>query len=484
MTSSKLIFFLRQLDEKEMKSLKKFIHSPYFNTKKKLRDFFDYLYLLYPEFPQQQLDKKWVWQKLSPGKEINVKKMTDLMSEMTILVQKFLTMEAIQNDEKLFRSVTILAFREKNIVNFFVDEISKVEQIIDSKKELTSTNQLLRYLLKKENYYHPLTSKNPPAGELLEVANKHLEHFFLSSKLKLVLEMKNRNRVFSESLNVSLDSLNEVYDLENHVDPLVKTYYNIILFHERGDLSLLPMINSLLMKYMSSFFKEDKIIILHSLINQISYVYHSGVPILVHELLKYFKQGLNEQIFISANKMKHTTFLNITVTGAAAADFQFLDTFIETYQSFILEKVRSDTIALSEIYRTFHKKQFEQTVEMISQLNYTKLPEFEYRMRNLEIRCYFEMHLHDISYQELLTSRLQSFTKYLSRNETLSKNRTKSYQNFSRITKKIMRAIKNNKLTDRKIYLLKKELQECNPIVSYNWLLAKIEGDHPKMPPS
>ena len=66
----------------------------------------------------------------------------------------------------------------------------------------------------------------------------------------------------------------------------------------------------------------------------------------------------------------------------------------------------------------------------------------------------------------------------MSRNNMLSQNRITSYRNFTRITKKIIRSIKNKKLnTDRQQKLLK-EIKGFSKIVSFNWLSEKIEGEY------
>ncbi len=237
MHSSKLIMILQHFDPAKFKELGKFVKSPYFNTKKKFIELYSYLSKVHPKLHknQPQIAKEIVWKKLFPQKKFSAKKMTDLMSDMVILVQNFMAVHAFCQEKKLVNVATVLAFKQNKLFDFFETEVKKTEAFLIDDKQSLPFDQLLLFWLKKERYYHPLNSKAPPAGDLLLEANNYLDNFFLIYKLRLVLETQLRSRVYAKEEVLQVGQLNKTFQIDKHENKLVKTYYNLILLQQGND---------------------------------------------------------------------------------------------------------------------------------------------------------------------------------------------------------------------------------------------------------
>ena len=85
-----LIIVLRTITPDELKSLKTFLSSPYFNSLSKINELFEILKKFYPEFNSDSLTSEFLFKKLYPGKIYNYSTITNLISKMQKLIEEFL----------------------------------------------------------------------------------------------------------------------------------------------------------------------------------------------------------------------------------------------------------------------------------------------------------------------------------------------------------------------------------------------------------
>ena len=475
MRNSKLIQVICSLEEKEFKELGRFMKSPYLNTQKKLINLYDSISKFQPGFTSKQMNKEIIWKRIYPGKEFNLKKMTDLMSEMNLVIKKFIGLNLLNKNTIANDYLALLAFKEKRLLKLFKEQTQKIANNLN-KIEVKSTDDFLwLFLLEKEYYYNSLTSKAPPAGDLLITSHDYLEKYYLLQKLKLTLESNLRARIFLEKKLLPIEGLDHKLIAVNLEEPLINIYYSLIQIQGKNDSELSRQLQDKVNQYLPYLSKEDKIIIIHALINHISQLYHSGQPKLVFDLLKLFQLGLDEELFLTHDKnIRHTTFLNISITAATAKDFKFFDSFISDYNKLLSEAVRNDTVNLSNAYSFFHKGDYNLSMHHLLRLGHSTLPEFKFRQRNLEIRCVYEIAQKDRTFLNSLSSKITAFEKYLTRDEVLAETRTKGYLNFIRITKKLIPYLEEKKLEKNKKDALIDELKSYKKIVSFNWLEEKI----------
>lgn len=95
MQKSNLIKILLKLNSSEFKSFGKFVNSPYFNTNKKLSEFYEELKKYYPAFDDLNLTKENIFRKLYGQDKVVMGTMYFLISEMEALLEKFLSIERI-----------------------------------------------------------------------------------------------------------------------------------------------------------------------------------------------------------------------------------------------------------------------------------------------------------------------------------------------------------------------------------------------------
>ena len=90
MNNSKFVLLLKTLSPGELKQFRDFVHSPFFNKEKVLKNLADYLKICHPEYDKKHMEKEKVFEFLYPGKKYNDALMRNIISNMLRLANEFL----------------------------------------------------------------------------------------------------------------------------------------------------------------------------------------------------------------------------------------------------------------------------------------------------------------------------------------------------------------------------------------------------------
>ena len=474
MESSKLIRLLKSLKRNELKPLKRFLSSPYFNSRQRLLDLYLILTKYHPDYKNKLLQKERVWKSLYPDKKFQAKKMTDLMSELAVLVQQFMVVEELNSNKKMMDHAMSNSFFQRGLADFYNKLVDGCEKEIAETGICSPDDLLLSYFLNDGAYYHSQNPKTPPAGFKLKKASDSLNQFYLLSKLKIELELQNRAKIFSDKEDINFKAIPVSVSQQFQDNPLIKIYTGIIALEQNPD--TYAAVKAYIFEQFPILSKSQKGRFLQFLINHISFKYHRGDSDLTLELLDLYKKGLAESLFTESGEIRHTSFLNIAVLASISKDFKFCQKFIAKYAPIINETFRKETQLLAAANNLFYMGEHEKSIEKLSDLNHSKLPEFTLRIKNLEIKSFFELGLKDASYWKVFNSKLDAYTKFLSRNNyAVEGNRLLAYKNFVHITKKISILKQKSIWTEKNKKEMLNMITSTDQIISIPWLKKIIE---------
>ena len=134
MLNTALFKILRTLDKDEIKRFEDFISSPYYNKKKKSAQLFKIIRksLPAPKSPVTESNKKrlgfdHIWKALYPGKKYNYGIMKNLIYDLKILAEKFLSAEKFISDGFQSDFYLLEQYRERALPALFVQKHKKTE---------------------------------------------------------------------------------------------------------------------------------------------------------------------------------------------------------------------------------------------------------------------------------------------------------------------------------------------------------------------
>ena len=107
------IELLKTLNQEELKKLKDYISSPYFNKSETLVKLYEIILKQAPDFNSRQLQKEKLYNKLYPGKKYNEQTIRSRMVELTALIKGYLTLTGIEKDEFILKKTLIKEYRSR-----------------------------------------------------------------------------------------------------------------------------------------------------------------------------------------------------------------------------------------------------------------------------------------------------------------------------------------------------------------------------------
>ena len=103
------------LSPDEFKRFSRLVNSPFFNTNPTQVELYKLLKKEYPDFDSPKLSKEKVFQKLYPGRTFHYHRMSNIMSEMTRLVEEFLTQVEMERGVFKKRKMLVKALGYRNM---------------------------------------------------------------------------------------------------------------------------------------------------------------------------------------------------------------------------------------------------------------------------------------------------------------------------------------------------------------------------------
>ena len=478
MINSHLIKTLKILREKDLKELDLFLKSPYHNTNSNASRLFNILKEEYPSFNNvKKLSKEKVFQKLF-GRSVpfNKNKLHIIMHHLNKLVKDFLGHEALKNNE-LHKKIFYLEYvAQSDIHHQLIEEIKTFIQEIKEKPILNENHHLLlcKLLLKLQS--QPNTNRYHAN---LEEPILHLYFHFLINWIRLYAEQLNKNKILKKETKL----LGQ--------DQILHVIENSKVIHSPSILSFLA-ISKLHLNKMDYFDVKDiifsnwgqleeelkKDLILH-LINVAIQKNRNGTHSFMAELWELYLVGLDEKLLITNNRISDIMFVNITSTAAGLFKLDWAESFKKKYNKYLEPSKRVNALQLASAYIYFFKAKHENApsyyidcINELSVMGRITMERFTLRAHCLRIRAAFEQYLASNLSSEKFDSALESFSRFLYRQDNLN------HEPYFRMIK-VLKQLKSL----NKVGLKKKDKKEDQKRINFefekglpfsNWFEEKI----------
>lgn len=469
-TKDKVVSLLSSLDKYQLNRLKKFLQSPYFNEKEDLLLFFNALNTV-SYSSSKQVIRLDIWKKVHGRIAYDEQKYRRLASDLTQLIYRFI---AIEWQEKQPFMAQIALMKEMNSVlmhKHFNTALRDVRKQLNKEGGQNANSFYSTYVTEFENHLHEETlSPKKITLESLKKADKNLDFFYITTKLKHYCDCLNYKNILSidgglELLPGMLTYIKEQNLLEI---PVVNIYYQIYCTLEKPDeekhfYDLLDLLDK-----NHTFFSRTEL--------RTMYVYatnycitkiNEGYPKFRRELYDlYFVLLGREIIFNNAGELNERHYKNIVALGISFKEHTVVEEFIKDYSMRLPKSKRENAMAFNLANVYFSKKDYDKAME---QLRYVSTKsDFFYTLgiKSLMLKIYFE--IDDFS---LFNSFWDSFNIYLRRHQLLSKSLKRQYLGFLKYIKKIYFA-SNYKKNELKTIL---EEMTSKGVYDQSWLVEKIK---------
>ncbi|MDZ4704835.1 MAG: hypothetical protein SH848_12945 [Saprospiraceae bacterium] len=491
MDGTKLMQQFKALSDQDLAAFRKYLA---INGHQQLQSLFEYL-LKHRTEPASVFEKKRVFEHLFSKEKAayNDVRLRNVMARLSQQIEAFLIETELAEDEGLKRQLLIRAYQKRNAYLQFRTEILARLRKLEQKKERSIEYFRECATLHHHLFFHPDTKGNfKPGEEQYQQLVRSFESWFALGMLSyqsdfLVREMVLNEKNPSQFIEIALSKINQLIEVRDN--PVADVLIHICKLPASGlvfeDIEKVYERYQRASPHMGTF---ERNVASKALISKINILVAATGDVRFFSLLFHlYKDGLQAGMYMEQGNMNVHVFTGIAITGATVGDFNWTETFIETNGPNIEEKERKDAVLLAQAYLNYNlgKKTIKNKAGSYFQKAMTALlniqhgqPDYELRVRSLQLRICYEYHLMIEKDDQLLTDFSKNFRQYLhSKDNRLAQSRMQAYQDFIHYTLKLARLrapnVKNplEKLEKTILAMQNKSSQ----MMMRHWLMEKAE---------
>jgi hypothetical protein len=460
MQTSNLHQLLQSFSSLELRELRKFLTSPFYNTRSDLVQLFDYL------VAQPSASKAQVWQQLLPGQPYDDQKLRLLMSYLHRLLEQYLTVKEITSNDLGNRLHLAIAYRKRGLSTAFERTRSTLEKAMNEQPLRDAHFYHAHYQLTWEQY-HTATAQNPAVELPLKELASSIDLFYLSSRLRMICFALAQQSVYqADNQDFMAAEVVALAESERWAsEPTVAVFLHCYRMlkspeaevHFQGFKQLLQQVNLL--------FKVDEIRELNTFaINYCIRRLNDGQGSYLQELLDLYKSGLGSGHLIVNGVLSRFTYHNIVGAGLRSGDLDWVNFFIHEYRNALERSYRESSFSFSLARLEFARRRYGAVLELLQKANYRD-PLLNLAAKTLLLKTWYELGEHD-----LLHAHLDAMRNYIHRKRVIGYHRT-NYLNIVRYSDKLLRLNLNNK---KEVEALKAELEKEEVLTEKEWLVGQV----------
>lgn len=468
---------LQLLNEKELKSFSKWLNSSWSNSIAKLAELFDILKSRHPDFTHPKLTKRYLYNRLYPGKTYHDKAYLNLMSELSLAVEDFLIHSHIENNKSLKEKIRLTVINERRATD------SRKEKMLDhhlktlNKKEVKHTSDYLQLV----NLYglhfrlnHPNKSPADKKDDLIAI-DKNLDYFYAISKARNLMEIGEREYLLSEKIENSI-SKELIFRLGKDI-PAVQFYKGYFKEGFETPKERFLYLKRIFLNHIDDISKVDQRIIYLILINLSARIKRSGNDEILEEALLLNKLAFQKDFILDNHQITSHSFANITTTACSRQDFDFAQTFLGQYIQYLPFSIQRDAIDWGTLIISY-KQGTKNVVELANKLNdHTRAHTvFSLRIRVLITQVLFDAyHRDENDMDEKFINYIDAFEKKLERESKYPEKQLIGLRAFNKHAKKLASFFRNKNYEMEELITVSLQISQEPIIHAKSWLIEKVE---------
>ncbi|MEO6694447.1 MAG: hypothetical protein ABIY50_08845 [Ignavibacteria bacterium] len=486
MLKSSLIEILKTFDKDELKRFEDFTLSPYFNKKTNITKIFRIINRYAPEFRDEHLQRKMLWEILFPGKDFNYGVMKNLIFDLQKLLTTFMGYEGIRKKDYLFRLSFLEELSEKNLDHQF-EKNAKIYSDMLGRQKINDTFFYEFTKLEGLKYNNYIIKIAQPISENQSLVNfeKFLfldflrQYFILNINISLYKQDFKKNIAESKTIEINIEALfNNVLKVHLAADDQ-EIYRNIILMYYYGykmtftsDPEYYFKLKNLPDKYYNMLDMVEQYNIYNLLTGFCVNMSLSGDSSFYQEEFELYKVILAKEAysFYKGGYMNRLTYYNIARAGIKLKEFEWTIDFLNEYKPSLPESLREQTYLFTYAFVEFGRKDYTKALELLSGLSHHEVRD-KPREKMLYLMLYYEL-----GYIEQLFTFVDSCRHFAKNDKLLSEQYNQKFLNFVNCLFNISKLKFDINMSgmDENISTLKQSVNQKD--VSFrHWLLEKID---------
>ena len=406
----------------------------------------------FPNFPENKLERKFVYKKIYSA-SFNNNKFNKLLTEAFKNFEQYVVEVLFPIEDILHRLKLLQFYYQRNLNRNYESLYKEVLNKISQLKESSYKNYLF-YCLEDIHLDFLLKKNNRNAN--YQVLYNHLDAFYLIEKLRIEnLSMIN----LVHQLN-SCEPTGDLYQIHKNLNEFLK--------HQDDEkfYKVLELAGSFLQYLERPAIKEILLILLDYAIKAVN----SGKLEFYHKCLEIF--NLQEEFHVlldNETTMPVSTYKNYITVALKIKQTAVAESFLIRYKDKLLPEFKEETYILNKANIEFEKGNHDFVLET---LNLYKFNDIFYKLnsKRLIIKALYECCEEDDTYFDALYNNLNAFKKFIYTEDSIPEIYIEANKNFFKITTQIEKALFDKEKSKK----LRMKVLNTPKLAEREWLLSKL----------
>ena len=466
MKDSRLYLLINSLNSKELRELRKFLNSPFFNKKQEVIELFEEIVLRNSK-SRRDLSKEDIFSKLkSNAQAYDDQEMRIWMSLLLKQIEKYLVHTCFFGDPVKSNIKLAEIYRLRNLPKPMDRHFRLLEQL-QEKKELRNADYYQdEFQIQLEQNRTTSADARMTALNLQQMSN-HLDYAYFSKKLRQSCLALSHQTVYNTEYQFGLlkEILNYVEENELLKIPAVSIYYyGYKLLKEGNDPEHFQAYKKIL-KSSKNQFEYDELGDLYILgINYCIKKYNAGERAFLLEEFELYKDGLNIGVLIKNNVISRYTYRNVVTLGLVLKEYEWVETFIHSYRELLDQKSKEGAFSLSLAQLEYSRKNYDHALQLLQKSNYKEV------LLNLAAKTVMLKIFYELEEFDTLSAHLSAMKTFIRRKKMIAYHR-ENYVNFIRFMQKLISYNFYNR-AEKKLFL--EEVKGTKMVAEKDWLMSRI----------
>ena len=346
------------------------------------------------------------------------------------MAEKFIGLRKIEESGVLADCYTLSSYLDRRLEKQYKHVLNRASLKMEGIQQHDEEFYYQKYMLSNIAERHFALQNQRKFDKHLQEAADNLDIFYYTKKMKYLCIMLDRQKYLSRAYDLHLleETKRAIPESIYRDIPSISIYFSLLqtLTEEDSEPHFLEF-KALIFQHGAQFSIDEMQDLYYFAINYCIQKIRIGQKQFAEELMNLYQDGLEKKYLLQQGKLSPWTFKNMAKLGLGLGRYDWVGQFVMDYNTLLPEEARSDAIHFNLADLHYHKKDFEQAMQHLNQVEFKDI-HYNLGAKVMLLKIYYENNT-----TEAFLSLVSSFKVFVKRNKLLSGNVKTPYLNFVEI---------------------------------------------------
>ena len=462
MKKSDLFQLVRSFSPIELREVRKFLASPFFNQREDLILLFEYL------TENGEPTKEGASGVCLPKKERkDGQKLRLLMSYLLRLLEQYLSLKQVMGNDLDNRLSLTLAYQARDMPEAFDRHVKRLESALEKQPLRDAHFHQIQTRLQWEKYQNE-TARNPADAAPLRRLAETVDVYYLSTRLRVICMAVAQGGIYSADYQASTEE--QIIHLAEmpawREVPAIGFYLSCYrMLKQPEEEGNFQKFKAMLIRAEGQFTAEEMRELFTHAVNFCIRRINRGERRFSHEVFELYKSALGGGYLLEGRTLTRFTYHNIVAAGLQTGELDWVENFLYEHKKSIARRYRESSFSFNLARLEYTRRNHGAVLELLQKANYRD-PLLNLAAKTLLLKTY-----HDLGEHDLLQSHLDAMRNYIRRKRVIGYHRT-NYLNIARYAERLLRV---NFSDEKEVGKLREAIEKEEVLTEREWLLGRLK---------